>query len=290
MHGPTNFRSLNDEACPEIGFLPAGWRAMQNSERRIYYLQDYTSHFTFEKPRLPDSLPAGWVEMSDMHGRPIYFHPKTNSTTQVNPIFGLAPEGWDLMQNETGRLYYVNSQTKATTWHKPQPLGSNSLPPGYEVGQHSDGRVYYIDHCKKITSWAKPTVPALTTSPRSPVSSDQTRIRSSTVPAVTNLVPVGSSVMVQPFSAQGSGPPAVSPGPMVTNATPMTATRSFNSAPSIHSQPTHLVSFQENPTTTRASIFLKFQPINVLTLTYHADIPVLPFLATITGLDIPPIS
>lgn len=160
VHGPTNFRSLNDEACPEIGFLPDGWRAMRNSEGRNYYLRDDTGRFTFEKPRLPDSLPAGWVAMIGARGETVYVNKTTNTMSHVSPIFGVAPEGWDLKQTETGRLFYVNQQTQATTWHKPQPDDGDPLPPGWETGRHADGRVYYINHTTKTNTWIRPTIPA----------------------------------------------------------------------------------------------------------------------------------
>lgn len=164
VHGPTHFRSLNDEACPDIGFLPDGWRAMRNSEGRHYYLLDKTGHFTFEKPRLPDSLPAGWVAMIGTHGETVYVNKITNTVAHISPIFGVAPEGWDLKQTKTGRLFYVNQQTQATTWHRPQSDDGDSLPPGWEAGRHANGQIYYINHFTKTNTWTRPTTPANPTS------------------------------------------------------------------------------------------------------------------------------
>lgn len=161
VHGPTNFRSLNDEACPEIGFLPDGWRAMRNSEGRNYYLHDESRFFTFEKPRLPDSLPPGWVAMIGTRDETVYVNKTTNTMSHVSPIFGVAPEGWDLKQTEKGRLFYVNRQTQATTWHKPHPDDGDPLPSGWERGRHADGRVYYINHLTKTNTWIRPTAPSI---------------------------------------------------------------------------------------------------------------------------------
>lgn len=157
MHGPMNFRSLADQTLPEVGFLPAGWRAMQNKEGRVYYIQDHTGSFTFNKPEVPKTLPAGWVTVVDPNGKTMYHHPQLNISSYVSPVYGTAPPGWELKQTEKGRLFYVNRQTKATSWHKPH---SESLPPGWEAGQHSDGRVYYINHVTKTNTWIKPTLPA----------------------------------------------------------------------------------------------------------------------------------
>ena len=158
MHGPQNFRSLTDKPRPEIGFLPAGWRAMDNKEGRTYYIQDLTNAFTFNKPAIPDVLPAGWVKTVDPLGKTMYLHHQTNTSSYVSPVYGIAPAGWELKQTDTGRLFYVNRQTQVTSWHKPH---FEPLPPGWEAGQHSDGRVYYINHVAKTNTWIKPTLPAI---------------------------------------------------------------------------------------------------------------------------------
>ncbi len=203
VHGPTNFRSLNDEACPDIGFLPAGWRAMRNAEGRIYYLQDQINDFTFEKPKLPP-LPAGWVAVLDTHGETIFVNQKTNTMTHVSPIFGIAPEGWDLRQTKTGRLFYVNRQTGATTWHKPLPADSNPLPPGWEAAEYPGGRVLYTNHFTKTNTWTKPTLPAY--GPLSSISAGSQPVpnRSLTVP-VSVMTPPTQPAMVP--MVQANGPP-----------------------------------------------------------------------------------
>lgn len=200
VHGPTNFRSLNDEACPEIGFLPSGWRAMRNSEGRIYYLQDQTNHFTFEKPRLPP-LPAGWVAMVDSRGETVFVHQETNTMSHVSPIFGIAPVGWELRQTQTGRLFYVNKQTNASTWHRPLPIDSKPLPPGWEAAEYSDGRIYYINHFTKTNTWTRPTLPANPGSAIPPIASHLVPNRSVTAPSVR---PVS---MITPQFQPAAGPP-----------------------------------------------------------------------------------
>ena len=159
IHGPSNFRSTSDEARPEIGFLPAGWRALKNTEGRIYYMEEHGKRFTFDKPQVPNALPPGWTSMLDDKGKPYYLDHNTRSSTYVSPVYGIAPVGYELRQTDTGRLYYVNRKTQAATWHKPLPI-NEKLPAGWEAGQHADGRIYYINHLAKTTQWTKPTSPA----------------------------------------------------------------------------------------------------------------------------------
>lgn len=242
VHGPTQFRSLNDEACPDIGFLPDGWRAMRNSEGRHYYLLDNTGHFTFEKPRLPDSLPAGWVAMIGTRDETVYVNKATNTVAHISPIFGVAPEGWDLKQTKTGRLFYVNRQTQATTWHKPQSDGGDPLPPGWEVGRHADGRVYYINHFTKTNTWTRPTTPANATStPTSGTSQSHSPLaRSVTAPAgrPSSLGPGPASVStrgvqpIEPMSTTTQMHPvmtSVQPAVVLPVAAPITNFQTMNS-------------------------------------------------------------
>ena len=148
IHGPSNFRCITDEARPEIGFLPDGWRALRNKEGRVYYLQERTKIFTFIKPALPKTLPPGWTSALDPQGKTIYIDPDTRLTTYVNPVFGIAPLGYELKQTETGRLYYRNRKTGATTWHK--PLAIEPLPAGWEAGQTADGKMFVISCYSKV--------------------------------------------------------------------------------------------------------------------------------------------
>lgn len=223
VHGPANFRSLNDDACPEVGFLPEGWRTMRNSEDRYYYVQDETGHFTFEKPRLPDSLPAGWVAMIDTRDETVYVNKTTNTMSHVSPIFGVAPQGWDLKQTKTGRLFYVNRQTQVTTWHKPQPDDGDPLPPGWETGRHADGRVYYINHSTKTNTWTRPTAPAHANSTPSFGTSHPTLARSVTAPSVRHPSlgpgsPLNSTYGLQPtrhMSTTTQMSPVMNPVPPV---------------------------------------------------------------------------
>lgn len=197
---------------------------MRNSEGRIYYLQDQTSHFTFEKPRLPP-LPAGWVAMLDSRGETIFVHQETNSMSHISPIFGIAPEGWELRQTQTGRLFYVNKQTKASTWHKPLPIDSKPLPPGWEAAEYSDGRVYYINHFTKTNTWTRPTLPANSGPAYTPTVSHLVPNRSVTAP------PVRPVSMITPHFQPAAGPPyAFAPtfqasGPAVPLRRPIAAQR-----------------------------------------------------------------
>lgn len=235
VHGPTHFRSLNDEACPEIGFLPDGWRAMRNSEGKNYYLHDGSGHFTFEKPRLPDSLPDGWVAMLGTRDETVYVNKSTNTMSHVSPIFGVAPEGWDLKQTKTGRLFYVNRQTQNTTWHKPQPDDGDPLPHGWEAGRHADGRVYYINHLTKTNTWMRPTASSVQPSsqgpgPASPSTQgfQPTRSMSTTTQVRSAMNPVQPAmrfpVVAPSTNVQAMGSPVTLQG-SVTIVPPQTATQ-----------------------------------------------------------------
>lgn len=241
IHGPTNFRSFNDEVCPEIGFLPSGWRAMRNPEGRIYYLQDQTSHFTFEKPRLPP-LPAGWVAMLGSRGETVFVHQETNTMSHVSPIFGIAPEGWELRQTQTGRLFYVNKQTKASTWHKPLPIDIQPLPPGWEAAEYSDGRIYYINHFTKTNTWTKPTLPANSSSAHPPIASHLVPNRSMTthsVRPVSMMTPQFQAAAGPPYTLaptfQASGPAAPLQRPIVAQRHASLPVRGVGQAPIAYS-------------------------------------------------------
>lgn len=197
---------------------------MRNSEGRIYYLQDQTSHFTFEKPRLPP-LPAGWVAMLGGRGETVFVHQETNTVSHISPIFGIAPEGWELQQTQTGRLFYVNKQTKASTWHKPLPIDSKPLPPGWEAAEYSDGRIYYINHFTKTNTWTRPTLPANSGSSHPPIANHLVPNRSVTTPSVRPIS------MITPQFQPAAGPPyALAPtfqasGPAVPLHSPIAAQR-----------------------------------------------------------------
>lgn len=231
VHGPTHFRSLNDDACPEIGFLPDGWRAMRNSEGKNYYIHDGSGHFTFEKPRLPDSLPDGWVAMLGTQDETVYVNKTTNTMSHVSPIFGVAPEGWDLKQTTTGRLFYVNRQTQKTTWHKPQPDDGDPLPHGWEAGRHADGRVYYINHFTKTNTWTRPTASSVQPSSQGPASPSTqgvqpTRSMSTTTQVRSAMNPVQPAmrlpVVAPSTNVQAMGSPVTLQG-SVTIVPPQTA-------------------------------------------------------------------
>ncbi|XP_008570821.1 PREDICTED: NEDD4-like E3 ubiquitin-protein ligase WWP1 [Galeopterus variegatus] len=63
------------------------------------------------------------------------------------------PSGWEQRTDPHGRTYYVDHNTRTTTWERPQPL-----PPGWERRVDDRGRVYYVDHNTRTTTWQRPTV------------------------------------------------------------------------------------------------------------------------------------
>ncbi|XP_066234884.1 NEDD4-like E3 ubiquitin-protein ligase WWP1 isoform X3 [Saccopteryx leptura] len=63
------------------------------------------------------------------------------------------PSGWEQRKDPHGRTYYVDHNTRTTTWERPQPL-----PPGWERRVDDRGRVYYVDHNTRTTTWQRPTL------------------------------------------------------------------------------------------------------------------------------------
>lgn len=63
------------------------------------------------------------------------------------------PSGWEQRKDPHGRTYYVDHNTRTTTWERPQPL-----PPGWERRVDDRGRVYYVDHNTRTTTWQRPTM------------------------------------------------------------------------------------------------------------------------------------
>ncbi|XP_052508035.1 NEDD4-like E3 ubiquitin-protein ligase WWP1 isoform X3 [Budorcas taxicolor] len=63
------------------------------------------------------------------------------------------PSGWEQRRDPHGRTYYVDHNTRTTTWERPQPL-----PPGWERRVDDRGRVYYVDHNTRTTTWQRPTM------------------------------------------------------------------------------------------------------------------------------------
>ncbi|XP_054984390.1 NEDD4-like E3 ubiquitin-protein ligase WWP1 isoform X2 [Sorex araneus] len=63
------------------------------------------------------------------------------------------PAGWEQRKDPHGRTYYVDHNTRTTTWERPQPL-----PPGWERRVDDRGRVYYVDHNTRTTTWQRPTM------------------------------------------------------------------------------------------------------------------------------------
>ncbi|XP_008053091.1 NEDD4-like E3 ubiquitin-protein ligase WWP1 isoform X2 [Carlito syrichta] len=63
------------------------------------------------------------------------------------------PSGWEQRKDPHGRTYYVDHNTRTTTWERPQPL-----PPGWERRVDDRARVYYVDHNTRTTTWQRPTM------------------------------------------------------------------------------------------------------------------------------------
>ncbi|XP_036997294.2 NEDD4-like E3 ubiquitin-protein ligase WWP1 isoform X7 [Artibeus jamaicensis] len=73
--------------------------------------------------------------------------PGANASTET------LPSGWEQRKDPHGRTYYVDHNTRTTTWERPQPL-----PPGWERRVDDRGRVYYVDHNTRTTTWQRPTL------------------------------------------------------------------------------------------------------------------------------------
>ncbi|KAM5281540.1 NEDD4-like E3 ubiquitin-protein ligase WWP1 isoform 2-T2 [Ctenodactylus gundi] len=93
------------------------------------------SSSAFDKLRQPD----GYVE-------PVRQQSGNASTESL-------PAGWEQRKDPHGRTYYVDHNTRTTTWERPQPL-----PPGWERRVDDRGRVYYVDHNTRTTTWQRPTM------------------------------------------------------------------------------------------------------------------------------------
>ncbi|XP_054435820.1 NEDD4-like E3 ubiquitin-protein ligase WWP1 [Pteronotus mesoamericanus] len=66
------------------------------------------------------------------------------------------PSGWEQRKDPHGKAYYVDHNTRTTTWERPQPL-----PSGWERRVDDRGRVYYVDHNTRTTTWQRPTLESL---------------------------------------------------------------------------------------------------------------------------------
>ncbi|XP_029447470.1 NEDD4-like E3 ubiquitin-protein ligase WWP1 isoform X6 [Rhinatrema bivittatum] len=143
-----------------------------------------------------ESLPAGWEQRKDPHGRTYYVDHNTRTTTWERPQ--PLPPGWERRVDERGRVYYVDHNTRTTTWQRPtmesvrnfeqwqsqrnhlqgamqqfnqrylysasmllenDPLGP--LPAGWERRVDSNDRVYFVNHNTKTTQWEDPRTQGL---------------------------------------------------------------------------------------------------------------------------------
>ncbi|XP_030624034.1 NEDD4-like E3 ubiquitin-protein ligase WWP1 isoform X2 [Chanos chanos] len=144
-----------------------------------------------------DSLPPGWEQRKDPHGRTYYVDHNTRTTTWERPQ--PLPPGWERRVDDRGRIYYVDHNTRTTTWQRPtmesvrnfeqwqsqrsqlqgamhqfnqrylysasmmsaenDPLGP--LPPGWERRVDSNDRVYFVNHNTKTTQWEDPRTQGL---------------------------------------------------------------------------------------------------------------------------------
>ncbi|CAK6438671.1 unnamed protein product [Pipistrellus nathusii] len=140
----------------------------------------------------PESLPSGWEQRKDPHGRTYYVDHNTRTTTWERPQ--PLPPGWERRVDDRGRVYYVDHNTRTTTWQRPtlesvrdfeqwqsqrsqlqgalqqfnqrylysasvlaaesDPYGP--LPPGWEKRVDSTDRVYFVNHNTKTTQWEDP--------------------------------------------------------------------------------------------------------------------------------------
>ncbi|XP_030072055.1 NEDD4-like E3 ubiquitin-protein ligase WWP1 isoform X4 [Microcaecilia unicolor] len=83
---------------------------------------------------------------SSVSEEPVRQQPGNTSTESL-------PSGWEQRKDPHGRTYYVDHNTRTTTWERPQPL-----PPGWERRVDERGRVYYVDHNTRTTTWQRPTM------------------------------------------------------------------------------------------------------------------------------------
>ncbi|KAJ8396146.1 hypothetical protein AAFF_G00022190 [Aldrovandia affinis] len=144
-----------------------------------------------------DTLPSGWEQRKDLHGRTYYVDHNTRTTTWERPQ--PLPTGWERRVDDRGRIYYVDHNTRTTTWQRPtmesvrnfeqwksqrnqlqgamhqfnqrylysasmmsaenDPLGP--LPPGWERRVDSNDRVYFVNHNTKTTQWEDPRTQGL---------------------------------------------------------------------------------------------------------------------------------
>ncbi|XP_012578423.1 PREDICTED: NEDD4-like E3 ubiquitin-protein ligase WWP1 isoform X2 [Condylura cristata] len=89
---------------------------------------------------------AAKLRQSDGGVEPVR-HQSGNTNTET------LPSGWEQRKDPHGRTYYVDHNTRTTTWERPQPL-----PPGWERRVDDRGRVYYVDHNTRTTTWQRPTM------------------------------------------------------------------------------------------------------------------------------------
>ncbi|XP_043946210.1 E3 ubiquitin-protein ligase Itchy homolog isoform X1 [Protopterus annectens] len=77
-----------------------------------------------------------------------------NATQRLSTVNqGSLPVGWEQRVDQHGRVYYVDHVEKRTTWDRPEPL-----PQGWERRVDNMGRIYYVDHITRTTTWQRPTV------------------------------------------------------------------------------------------------------------------------------------
>ncbi|XP_075405632.1 NEDD4-like E3 ubiquitin-protein ligase WWP1 isoform X2 [Tenrec ecaudatus] len=91
------------------------------------------------------ALDAAKIRQSDACVEPA--RPQSGNSTET------LPSGWEQRKDPHGRTYYVDHNTRTTTWERPQPL-----PPGWERRVDDRGRVYYVDHNTRTTTWQRPTM------------------------------------------------------------------------------------------------------------------------------------
>jgi E3 ubiquitin-protein ligase NEDD4 len=136
------------------------------------------------------SLPSGWEQQIDEHGRTYYIDHNNRTTTWQRPTHRTAsattntpaavhvdiplPLGWEERRTPEGRPYFVSHHTRSTTWEDPRrashpPPAPITLPPGTQLGPLPSGwemrmtstsRVYFVDHNTRTTTWEDPRLPS----------------------------------------------------------------------------------------------------------------------------------
>uniref|UniRef100_A0A2K6CFA7 E3 ubiquitin-protein ligase n=1 Tax=Macaca nemestrina TaxID=9545 RepID=A0A2K6CFA7_MACNE len=120
--------------------LPSGWEQRKDPHGRTYYVDHNTRTTTWERPQ---PLPPGRV---DDRGR-VYYRPTMESVRNFEQV------------DSTDRVYFVNHNTKTTQWEDPRTQGLQNeepLPEGWEIRYTREGVRYFVDHNTRTTTFKDP--------------------------------------------------------------------------------------------------------------------------------------